>query len=28
VEKGIITDALAVTAIMSVKILLLEGKLK
>ncbi|MCU7550756.1 NUDIX hydrolase [Chitinophagaceae bacterium LB-8] len=28
VEQGIITDALAVTAIMKVKILLLEGKLK
>lgn len=28
VEKGIITDALAVIAIMKVKILLLEGKLK
>jgi 8-oxo-dGTP pyrophosphatase MutT (NUDIX family) len=28
VENGIITDALAVTAIMKVKILLLEGKLK
>jgi 8-oxo-dGTP pyrophosphatase MutT (NUDIX family) len=28
VEKGIITDSLAVTAILKVKILLLEGKLK
>jgi hypothetical protein len=28
VEKGIITDSLAVAAILKVKILLLEGKLK
>ncbi len=27
VEKGIITDSLAVTAILKVKVLLLEGKL-
>ena len=28
VEKGIITDSLAVAAILKVKILILEGKLK